>query len=144
MNFIDTALKNHLECDDFLQEIAVNIYSHSEIRDIIVNYPQFVADAIAIIDYDTNLSMDGDIFVNDSDKFPNIIIALHNCGIDNDVVILKKLQDLYNNDDDNFWSEQGDNLYSELMWNKEIDRFWLLVKNYINHSLSNYYKQKDL
>lgn len=143
MNFIDTALKNHLECDDFLQEIAVNIYSHSEIRDIIVNYPQFVADAIAIIDYDTNLSMDGDIFVNDSDKFHDIIIALHNCGIDNDVEILKKLQDLYNNDDDNFWSEQGDNLYSELMWNKEINRFWLLVKNYINHSLSNYYKQKD-
>lgn len=143
MNFIDTALKNHLDCDDFLQEMAVNIYSHSEIRDILRNYPQFVADTIAIIDYDTDLSMDGDIFVNDSDKFPDIITALHNCGLDNDVEILCKLQDLYSNDD-NFWSEQGDNLYSELMWNKNIDRFWIIIKNYINNSLSDFYgEQRD-
>ncbi len=143
MNFIDTALKNHLECDDFLQEIAVNIYLHSEIRDILKNYPQFVADAVSIIDYDTDLSMDGDIFVNNSDNVSGIIKALQNCGMKNDAEILQKLQDLYINNDDNFWSEQGDNLYSELMWNKDIDKFWLIVKSYISYSLSNYYKQKD-
>lgn len=144
MNFIDTALKNHLKCDDFLQEIATNIYSHSEIRDILENYPQFIADAVSIIDYDTDLSMDGDIFVNDSDKVSDIITALQNCGVKNDAEILRKLQNLYSNDDDNFWSEQGDNLYAELMWNKDIDRFWLFVKNYISHSLSNFYdEQRD-
>lgn len=138
MNFIDKAFENHLQCDDFLREIMLNIYSNSEIRDIIVNYPQFVADAIAIIDYDTNLSMDGDIFVNDSDKFPDIITALHNCGIDNDVEILQQLNDLFNNDEDIFWDE-GDALYSKLMWNTDIDRFYELFKNYISNSLSDFY-----
>lgn len=137
MNFIDKALKNHLECDDFLQEIT-NIYSYSEIRNVIKNYPQFVADAIAIIDYDTDLSMDGDIFVNDSDKFSSIITALHHCGIDNDVKILQKLNDLFNNNEDIFWNE-NDDLYSKLLWNTDIDRFWILVKNYISRSLSNFY-----
>lgn len=138
MNFIDKAFENHLQCDDFLREIMLNIYSHSEIRDIIVNYPQFVADAIAIIDYDTDLAMDGDIFVNDNDKCPDIITALHNCGIDNDVEILQQLNDLFNNDEDMFWNE-NDTLYSKLMWNTDIDKFWELFKNYISNSLSNFY-----
>lgn len=138
MNFIDKAFENHLQCDDFLREIMLNIYSYSEIRDIIVNYPQFVADAIAIIDYDTDLAMDGDIFVNDSDKFPDIITALHNCGIDNDVEILQQSNDLFNNNEDIFWNEY-DVLYNKLMWNTDIDRFWELVKNYISNSLSDFY-----
>lgn len=138
MNFIDKAFENHLQCDDFLCEIMRNIYSHSELRDIIVNYPQFVADAIAIIDYDTDLAMDGDIFVNDSDKFPDIITALHNCGIDNDVEILQQSNDLFNNNEDIFWNEY-DVLYNKLMWNTDIDRFWELVKNYISNSLSDFY-----
>lgn len=139
MNFIDKAFENHLQCDDFLREIMLNIYSYSEIRDIIVNYPQFVADAIAIIDYDTDLSMDGDIFVNDSDKFPSIIMALHNCGIYNDVEILQQLNDLFNSNLDIFWNE-NDALYSKLMWNTDIDRFWELVKNYISNSLNDFYR----
>lgn len=139
MNFIDKAFENHLQCDDFLNEIMLNIYSHSEIRDIIVNYPQFAADAIAIIDYDTNLAMDGDIFVNDSDKFSSIITALHNCGMDNDVEILQQLNDLFNNNEDVFWNE-NDALYSKLMWNTDIERFWKLVKNYISNSLSDFYR----
>lgn len=138
MNFIDKAFENHLQCDDFLREIMLNIYSYPEIRDIIANYPQFVADAIAIIDYDTNLSMDGDIFVNDSDKCSDIITALHNCGMDNDVEILQQLNDLFNNDEDVFWDE-NDALYSKLTWNTDIYRFWELVKNYISNSLSDFY-----
>lgn len=138
MNFIDKAFENHLQCDDFLREIMLNIYSYPEIRDIIANYPQFVADAIAIIDYDTNLSMDGDIFVNDSDKCSDIITALHNCGMDNDVEILQQLNDLFNNDEDVFWDE-NDALYSKLTWNTDIYRFWELVKNYIINSLSDFY-----
>lgn len=36
-----------------------DIYEHPEVREILKNYPLWIRNIIAVIDYDTELTMDG-------------------------------------------------------------------------------------
>lgn len=136
MNFIDELLSKHLSGMDFLGEISVHIYDHGEVREQLANYPQFVSDAIAIIDFDTDMMMDGDIFENDSDKAPAIMTAFRNCGMEDDANTIQSLSDLFEDDEDAFWSDEGEQLYSKLMWKTDNQLFWEYVKKYMDSVVS--------
>lgn len=58
MSFIDDALLNSNTGYDFVNAMA-DIYSNSDVRDILDNYPEWIRDIICIIDYDTDLQMEG-------------------------------------------------------------------------------------
>lgn len=130
MNFIDRALErlNEMSADDFLQSMA-DIYSEPIDRSEIKRYPQFVQDVIFIIDYDTELQMEGlEGFFNDSTKdyINETIIALKNCGAIKEAEILEKC----NNDDiENY--DRYDELENETYLNNDFEGFWKLVKDYI-------------
>ena len=82
MNFIDKAFDNKLHGDDFLQAMN-DIYSETEVREILDKYPTFVKDVILIIDYDTEIQMEGldeVIHGNLEEQLPEIVQSLDNCG----------------------------------------------------------------
>lgn len=130
MNFIDKALIDidKLSADDFLQ-IMGNIFSEPIERVDIKRYPQFVQDLIFIIDYDTELQMEGLVgFFNDSTKeyVNETITALRNCGAINDASILEECMYLGEKDYDRFvYLETKTYIYND------FDGFWELIINYI-------------
>ena len=133
MNFIDKAFDNNLHGDDFLQAMA-EIYSESEVRQMLNHYPQFVKDIILIIDYDTAIQMDGlgEVICGGLEKeLPEILQALDNCGAGYEADILRKAKAMTQEK----FEEEYANLYSELAINNDYDGFWDLVRRYIDTSL---------
>lgn len=130
MNFIDSALSriNEISADDFLQSMA-NIYSEPIERNELKKYPQFVQDVIFIIDYDTELQMEGlEGFFNDSTKdyVNETIIALKNCGAANEAEILEKCKNIDIEDYDGYVE-----LENETYLNNDFEGFGKLVDEYI-------------
>jgi hypothetical protein len=130
MNFIDRALSkiNEMSADDFLQSMA-QIYSEPIERSELRKYPQFVQDVIFIIDYDTELQMEGlEGFFNDSTKdyINETIIALKNCGAVKEAEILEKCKHIHIEDCDVYVE-----LEKETYLNKDFEGFWMLVNDYI-------------
>ena len=133
MNFIDRILDNNLHGDDFLQAMA-DIYSESEVRQVLYHYPQFVKDIVLIIDYDTAIQMEGlgaVIYGSLEEKFPEILQALDNCGAGFEVDILRRAKAMTQSE----FKEGYANLYNELAINNDYDGFWDLVRSYIDVSL---------
>ena len=133
MNFIDKAFRNNLHGDDFLQAMA-NIYSEYEVREKLDEYPQFVKDVISIIDYDTEIQMEGldsVIYGNLGEQLPEILQALKNCGASHEVDVLCKAKAMPLEK----YEKNYDALCNELAIRNDYDGFWNLVKNYINVSL---------
>ena len=58
MNFIDKAMAEVTNGEDFVQKMA-DIYEYPEVREELENYPTWIRNIIAVIDYDTELAMDG-------------------------------------------------------------------------------------
>ena len=58
MNFIEQALKDLTNGEAFVQAMA-DIYEYPEVRETLKNYPLWIRNIIAVIDYDTELTMDG-------------------------------------------------------------------------------------
>ena len=138
MNFIDTALANqcNLSDDDFLQAMA-DIYQEPEVWKILHKYPQYIQDAIYIIDYDTELQMEGLESVLEgpmSEKYVKIHTALLNCGALEEAHILEEARclniDSDDNDDDDYY-EQMEILESQTALHNDYDHFWDLVRDYI-------------
>ena len=130
MNFIDRALAriNEMSADDFLQSMA-DIYSELIDRNEIKKYPQFVQDVIFIIDYDTELQMEGlEGFFNDSTKdyVNETIIALKNCGAIKEAEILEKCKNV---DIENY--DRYGELENDTYLNNDFEGFWKLVDYYI-------------
>ena len=128
MNFIDKALKNNLHGDDFLQAMA-----EANVRDILDQYPKFIKDVILIIEYDTTLAMDGlDEVVNGSmeSQLPELLTALENCGAVDEANVLRLAKELSPEQEDEF-----DRLYDELALNNDYDKFWDLIREYIDKNL---------
>jgi len=130
MNFIDKTLEriNEMSADDFLQSMA-DIYSELIDRNEIKKYPQFVQDVIFIIDYDTELQMEGLAgFFNDSikDYVIDTIIALKNCGAIKEAEILEKCKHV---DIENY--DRYGELENETYLNNDFEGFWKLVDDYI-------------
>ncbi|WP_238916893.1 hypothetical protein [Clostridium sp. YIM B02555] len=130
MNFIDRALEriNEMSADDFLQSMA-DIYSEPIERNEIKRYPQFVQDVIFIIDYDTELQMEGlEGFFNDSTKdyVNETIVALKNCGATKEAEMLEKCKKI---DIENY--DEYVELENETYLNNDFEGFWKLVEEYI-------------
>lgn len=137
MNFIDKAFAQNLKGDDFLQAMA-DIYSEPKVYKELKKYPRFVADIITVIDYDTALQIDGldDVISgNLSNRYKEIINALENCGAKDEADVLKKARELYILDDGSYGKEYN-NLSSRLALNNDYDRFWDMVRAYIDRNLS--------
>ena len=56
--FIDEAYDSVSSGEEFVQAMA-EIYSHEEVRDILDEYPEWIKNIIIVIDYDTELQMEG-------------------------------------------------------------------------------------
>ncbi|MDU4659522.1 MAG: hypothetical protein E6Y39_05220 [Clostridium butyricum] len=130
MNFIDRALAkiNEMSADDFLQSMA-QIYGEPIERNELKKYPQFVQDIIFIIDYDTELQMEGmEGFFNDSTKdyVNETIIALKNCGAAKEAEILEECKHIHIEDYDGYVE-----LEKETYLNNDFEGFWKLVNEYI-------------
>lgn len=58
MNFMDHAISEIINGEDFVQAMA-DIYEYPEVRGELEKYPSWIKNIITIIDYDTELGMDG-------------------------------------------------------------------------------------
>lgn len=58
VNFIDHAILEITNGEDFVQAMA-DIYEYPEVRGELEKYPSWIKNIITIIDYDTELGMDG-------------------------------------------------------------------------------------
>ena len=135
MNFIDKAFENHLQGDDFLQAMT-DIYSECEIREQLDQYAPFVKDVILIIDYDTELQMEGldaVIYGSLKEQLPEIIQALECCGAAQEADVLRQAGALTQKE----YEQNYDSICDKLAINNDYDEFWDLVRNYINISLQN-------
>ena len=133
MNFIDRAFKDNLKGDEFLQAMA-DIYSETEVREILYKYPQFVRDVILIIDYDTEIQMDGldnVIYGDFGEQLPEIIQALDNCGANYEADVLREAREMSVEE----YDENYDSLCEKLALHNDCDAFWDLVRKYIDASL---------
>lgn len=132
MNFIDAALanQNNLSNDDFLQAMA-DIYNEPEVWDILETYPQYIQDVLYIIDYDTELQMEGlDGVLNCmSENYPKIYKALNNVGALDEAHILQEARCL-DIESDNYYEEIV-RLENQTALNNDYESFWDLVRNYI-------------
>lgn len=126
MNFIDEALSKITNGEDFVQAIA-SIYEHPEIRKILMNYPTWIRNIITIIDYDTQLTMDG----LECKSYKDVIEALLEIGLSNEARVLISLEN-------DFSQENMDICYSKLALNNDYEAFWNKVYLYADkhiHSL---------
>ncbi len=133
MNFIEKAFDNNLHGDDFLQAMA-DIYSEPEVRKILDKYPQFVKDVILIIDYDSEIQMEGldnVIYGHLGEQLPEILRALDNCGATNEADVLRQAKAMTSEE----YEEKYDILCNQLAIYNDYDSFWDLVRNYIDISL---------
>ena len=90
MNFIDRALAQgeSLTPDDFLQAMA-DIYKEPQVWRTLDRYPQYIQDVVYIIDYDTEVQMEGLDACAASPHAEQYIQALMNCGAAAEAEILK-------------------------------------------------------
>ena len=121
MSFIDEALQNSTSGEDFVQAMA-DIYSHPEVN--LADYPEWIRNIITIIDYDSNLSMEG----LDFKSYEEEIKALRSAGLDDEADLLANLSEDSTDDD-------LEKCYSQLALNNDYDAFWDAVFNYAGSNL---------
>ena len=121
MSFIDEALQNSASGEDFVQAMA-DIYSHPEVN--LADYPEWIRNIITIIDYDSNLSMEG----LDFKSYEEEIKALRSAGLDDEADLLANLSEDSTDDD-------LEKCYSQLALNNDYDAFWDAVFNYAGSNL---------
>ena len=146
MNFIDTAMAegDNLSEDAFLQAMA-DIYKEPEVWDILDKYPQYIQDVIYIIDYDTELQMEGLEWVLEDcghkpEKYEKMHSALVNAGALVEARILHEAHVLYESwllgsgEKDEYeeqYYEQMEKLQSQTALYNDYESFWDLVRDYI-------------
>lgn len=138
MNFIDRALAQgeNLTPDDFLQAMA-DIYKEPRIWQELDRYPQYIQDIIYIIDYDTEVQMEGLDACATSADAERYIQALLNCGAVSEAEILKRAKELSDCDpdcEDGTVDAEMDTLCQQIALNQDYDAFWDLVRRYIGRS----------
>ena len=135
MNFIDRALAQgrRLSDDDFLQAMA-DIYKEPQVWQELDRYPQYVRDVIYIIDYDTEVQMEGLDACAASPRAEQYIQALRNCGAVSEAEILKRAKKLTDSDsdyEDEAVDAEMEKLYRQIALNQNYEEFWDLVRGYI-------------
>lgn len=133
MNFIDRALGEGLAPDDFLQAMA-DIYKEPQVWQELDRYPQYVQDVIYVIDYDTEVQMEGLDACAASPRAEQYIQALRNCGAVSEAEILKRAKKLTDSDsdyEDEAVDAEMEKLYRQIALNQNYEEFWDLVRGYI-------------
>ena len=85
MNYIDLALENANTGEDFVQTM-VDKYKNPEVN--LSNYPKWIKNILVLIDYDTELQMDGLSFKS----YINVIEALNDAGLHDEAQALQELE----------------------------------------------------
>ena len=123
MNFIDKALSEITNGEEFVQAMA-DIYEYSEVREEMVNYPSWIRNIITVIDYDTELSMDG----LDFKSYKEVIDTLKDIGLTEEAEALIDLE--------GDSSHEGmDHCYLKLAINNDYDAFWNRVYSYADENI---------
>ena len=135
MNFIDRALAqgDALDADDFLQAMA-DIYKEPQVWQELDRYPQYIQDIIHIVDYDTEVQMEGLDACAASPRVEQYIQALLNCGAVSEAEILKRAKKLTDSDsdyEDEAVDAEMEKLYRQIALNQNYEEFWDLVRGYI-------------
>ncbi len=135
MNFIDRALAQgrRLSDDDILQAMA-DIYRESQVWQELDRYPPYIRDVIYVIDYDTEVQMEGLDACAASPRAEQYIQALRNCGAVSEAEILKRAKKLTDSDsdyEDEAVDAEMEKLYRQIALNQNYEEFWDLVRGYI-------------
>lgn len=124
MNFIDHAISEITNGKDFVQSMA-DIYEYPEVRGELEKYPSWIKNIITIIDYDTELGMDG----LNLKLYADVVKVLDEIGLIEEAEILRG----YNND---ISEENAEKCYERLAINNDYDAFWDKVYVYANKNIS--------
>ena len=135
MNFIDRALAqgDGLTPVGFLQAME-DIYKEPQVWQALDRYPQYVQDVIYVIDYDTEVQMEGLDACAVSPRVEQYIQALLNCGAVSEAEILKRAKKLTDSDsdyEDEAVDAELEKLYRQIALNQNYEEFWDLVRGYI-------------
>ena len=135
MNFIDCALAQgrRLSDDDFLQAMA-DIYKEPQVWQELDRYPPYIRDVIYVIDYDTEVQMEGLDACAVSPRGEQYIQALLNCGAVSEAELLKRAKKLTDSDsdyEDEAVDAEMEKLYRQIALNQNYEEFWDLVRGYI-------------
>ncbi len=135
MNFIDRALAQgrRLSDDDFLQAMA-DIYREPQVWQELDRYPPYIRDVIYVIDYDTEVQMEGLDACSVSPRVEQYIQALRNCGAVSEAELLKRAKKLTDSDsdyEDEAVDAELEALYRQIALNQNYEEFWDLVRGYI-------------
>ena len=123
MNFIDKALEEITNGEDFVQAMA-DIYEHTEVREKLDKFPAWIRNIITVIDYDTELAMDGLEFKS----YRNVIDALTDIGVTTEAQVLIELE--------SDMSQDGiDSCYSKLALNNDYEAFWDKIYLYADKNM---------
>lgn len=112
MSFIDDALLEISNGKDFVQAM-VDIYEYPEVRSELGKLPSWIRNIITVIDYDTELAMNG----LDFQSYRNIIAALMDMGLTEEAEALITFEKKPS-------QEEADICYSKLALNNDFDAFW--------------------
>lgn len=126
MNFIDKALEEITNGEDFVQAMA-DTYEHTEVREKIDKFPSWIRNIITVIDYDTELSMNG----LDFKSYRNVIDALTDMGLTEEAEVLITFEKKPS-------QEEADICYSKLAINNDYDAFWNKVYSYADENIKSY------
>ena len=126
MNFIDKALEEITNGEDFVQAMA-EIYEHTEVREKLDKFPSWIRNIITVIDYDTELSMNG----LDFKSYRNVIDALTDMGLTEEAEVLIIFEKKPS-------QEEADICYSKLAINNDYDAFWNKVYSYADENIKSY------
>lgn len=123
MNFIDKALEEITNGEDFVQAMA-EIYEHTEVREKLDKFLAWIRNIITVIDYDTELAMDGLEFKS----YRNVIDALADIGVTTEAQALIELE--------SDMSQDGiDSCYSKLALNNDYEAFWDKIYSYADKNM---------
>mgnify|MGYP003278019117 FL=1 len=123
MNFIDKAMAEVTNGEDFVQKMA-DIYEYPEVGEELANYPTWIRNIITVIDYDTELAMDGLEFKS----YRNVIDALTDIGVTTEAQVLIELE--------SDMSQDGiDSCYSKLALNNDYEAFWDKIYLYADKNM---------
>ena len=128
MNFIDRALAqgDALDADGFLQAMA-DIYKEPQVWQELDRYPQYIQDIIHIVDYDTEVQMEGLDACAASPRVEQYIQALLNCGAVSEAEILKRAKKLTDSDsdyEDEAVDAEMEKLYRQIALHQNYEGFW--------------------
>ena len=114
-----------------------DIYKEPQVWQELDRYPQYIQDIIHIVDYDTEVQMEGLDACAASPRVEQYIQALLNCGAVAEAELLKRAKALADSDpsyEDEAFDAEMEALSRRIALNQDYEGFWDLVRGYIERS----------